>query len=103
VPGSHYSGRNPPTQDNPQFEGKGPMPILCRAGDMYLHNGQTWHRGMPNLSNRTRYLFGPTYGQRFVAQRFYPFINYQLPRHVQEGADDRTKRLLGIHSKGAYG
>ena len=69
----------------------------------YLHNGQCWHRGAPNTSNRTRYLLQLAYGMRFISQRFYPFVNYHLPQHVFDRADDRCKRVLGFHPKGAYG
>lgn len=103
VPGSHYAGRHPNDQKHPRFETRGPVAVLCKAGDIYLHNGQCWHRGAPNTSDRTRYLFQMTYGRRWVAQRFYPFVNYQLPPHVLERADERRKRVLGIHPKGAYG
>jgi hypothetical protein len=40
---------------------------------------------------------------RFVSQRFYPFVNYQLPSRVLERADERRRRVLGFHPKGAYG
>jgi len=103
VPGSHYSGRHPNDPKNPTFEGKGPVSILTTPGDIYLHNGQCWHRGAPNTSDRTRYLLQLSYGMRWVSQRFYPFVNYQLPQHVLDRADDRRRRVLGFHPKGAYG
>jgi hypothetical protein len=103
VPGSHYSGKNPNDPHNPSFEGQGPVPILCKAGDIYLHNGQCWHRGAPNTSDRTRYLLQLAYGQRWVSQRFYPFVNYRWPQHVLDRSDERRKRVLGVHPKGAYG
>jgi ectoine hydroxylase-related dioxygenase (phytanoyl-CoA dioxygenase family) len=103
VPGSHYSGRQPNDTKNPSFESQSPVPVLCNAGDIYLHNGQCWHRGAPNTSTRTRYLFQLSYGQRWVSQRFYPFVNYRMPEEVLERADDRRKRVLGVHPKGAYG
>lgn len=103
VPGSHYSGRQPNDSAQPSFEGREPVSILGKAGDIYLHNGQCWHRGAPNTSDRTRYLLQLSFGQRWVSQRFYPFINYQMPQHVLELADDRRKRVLGVHPKGAYG
>jgi hypothetical protein len=40
---------------------------------------------------------------RFISQRFYPFVNYQLPAHVLARADERRTRVLGVHPKGAYG
>jgi ectoine hydroxylase-related dioxygenase (phytanoyl-CoA dioxygenase family) len=103
VRGSHYSGREPNDLYNPEFEGEGPTSLLCRAGDIYLHDGQCWHRGAPNTSDRTRYLYQLAYGMRWVSQRFYPFMNYQMPAHVIERADERRRRVLGFHPSGAYG
>lgn len=68
VPGSHYSGRKP-SQD-PEFEGKGPHSVFCKAGDIYLTNHQCWHRGAPNLSERTRYLMQLQYAQNWADRRF---------------------------------
>ena len=73
VPGSHYSGRRPPQGDSPTFEGRGPRNILCKAGDAYLFNHQCWHRGAPNLSDRTRYLMQLQYAQRWASRRFTGF------------------------------
>jgi len=103
VPGSHYAGRQPDDLFAPTFEGQGPVSVFCQAGDIYLHNGQCWHRGAPNTSQQRRYLFQLSYGMRWVSQRFYPFVNYQLPPQVLARADDRRKRVLGFHPKGAYG
>jgi ectoine hydroxylase-related dioxygenase (phytanoyl-CoA dioxygenase family) len=69
VPTSHYSGRLPQS-DNPTFEGLGPVAILCKAGDIYLTNHQCWHRGAPNLSDRTRYLMQIQFAQRWADKRF---------------------------------
>ena len=103
VPGSHRAGRNPEEQDHPTYSGNGPVSMLARAGEAYLFNNQMWHRGAPNTSDRTRLLGGVTYSKRFIAQRFYPFVDYQMPEHVWEGADARLQRFLGRHEKGAYG
>jgi ectoine hydroxylase-related dioxygenase (phytanoyl-CoA dioxygenase family) len=70
VPGSHYSGRRPNSQENPEFEGQGPRAVLCKAGDIYLTNHQCWHRGAPNLSDRTRYIMQVQYAQRWADARF---------------------------------
>lgn len=103
VPGSHLAGRKPPPGDNPSFRGWGPISILAKAGDAYLFNNQTWHRGAPNQTNSPRLLAGATYSRRIIAQRFYPCIDYKMPEHVWEGASERLQRLLGRHEKGAYG
>lgn len=73
VPGSHYSGRRPNSQDNPEFEGHGPVPVFCKAGDIYLTNHQCWHRGAPNTSDRTRYVMQLQYAQRWADARFKGF------------------------------
>ena len=103
VPGSHYSGRRPPAEENPTFEGKGAVSFFTRAGGAYMFNSQVWHRGTPNNRNKIRYIAAVTYSQRIIAQRLYPFIDYQMPEHVFEGADERLQRLLGRHKKGAFG
>ena len=103
VPGSHYAGRHPDDPENPTFDGQGPTSLLMQAGDLYLLSSQTWHRGAPNTSDRVRYLFHQVYGQRFVAQRFWPYLNYRMPDYVLEGADERLLRVLGKHPEMAYG
>ena len=103
VPGSHYAGRQPDETEMPSFEGREPVSLLMQAGDLYLLNGQTWHRGAPNQTDRVRYLFHQVYGQRFVAQRFWPYLNYRMPDYVLEGADQRLLRVLGKHPEMAYG
>jgi ectoine hydroxylase-related dioxygenase (phytanoyl-CoA dioxygenase family) len=96
VPGSHYSGRGVPTQDNPTFEGRGPQSVLCRAGDIYLFNHQTWHRGSPNLSNRTRYLTQTQYGNTHMTQRFAYCGQHGITEEMLREADPRLRKLLGM-------
>lgn len=96
VPGSHYSGRLPNTQDNPHFDGQGPAPIFCRTGDIYLLNHQVWHRGGPNTSQRTRYLLALQYAQGGTrAARFQGLIDYPQLDRILEGADQHMLRVLG--------
>jgi ectoine hydroxylase-related dioxygenase (phytanoyl-CoA dioxygenase family) len=102
VPGSHRLGRKPPY--GPTLpDGIAPVSLSARAGDAYLVNSQTWHRGAQNQSDRIRYLLTTTYGRRFISQRFFPFLNYRMPSAVLAGASDRQRRLLGQHVKGPYG
>ena len=104
VPGSHLAGRRPPPgEENPSFRDRGPVSILAKAGDAYCFNNQIWHRGAPNQTDEPRLLAGATYSKRIIAQRFYPFIDYQVPEHVWEDSDSRLQRFLGRHEKGAYG
>ena len=95
VPGSHYSGRKPPEKGEPEFEGQGPVSILCRAGDIYLHNSQCWHRGTPNQSGRLRYLLQQQYGQEWAFRRYNAYINYKMPDSILEDADERLLNVLG--------
>jgi ectoine hydroxylase-related dioxygenase (phytanoyl-CoA dioxygenase family) len=103
VPGSHYSGRRPDPQAEPEFDGQGPVSLLGEPGDVVLFHNQVWHRGRKNESDQIRYVASVVYSQRIIAQRLYPFIDYRMPAHVWQGADLRLQRLLGRHKKGAYG
>lgn len=70
VPVSHYSGRNVPTGNDLTFEGRGPTPVLCKAGDAYIFNHQLWHRGSVNQSSRRRYLMQNQYCRAWGPYRF---------------------------------
>lgn len=106
IPGSHRSGRHPDRNaDPPSFDGRNPVSILAKAGDCLIFNGQTWHRGSRNRSDKERIVQQVTYGRRWISQRLYPFINYRMPQHVLDrwSGHPRMKRLLGMHERGAYG
>lgn len=109
VPGSHRAGRSPRDSDhdahgNPVYEGKSMVKSPGKAGTCVLWNDQTWHRGGPNTSEgRIRWVIQTPYARRFIAQRFYPFIDYHLPAHVMARANPARKRILGLHDVGAYG
>ncbi|MDA0989170.1 MAG: phytanoyl-CoA dioxygenase family protein [Verrucomicrobia bacterium] len=107
VPGSHYSGRVPPRHreepdenDPPTFEGRGPLSILCRAGDAYVFNHQVWHRGGPNRSGRTRYLMQNQYGQAWLFRRFGAgsHRSCDLPPADAATLSEAAKRLLNTGS-----
>jgi len=70
VPTSHYSGRRPIHQEDPHFDGYGPKDVTCKAGDIYFTNHQTWHRGAPNTSDRTRYVMQLQFAARWADARF---------------------------------
>jgi hypothetical protein len=100
VPGSHLSGRQPAA--DLMHAGRGPISIFGRAGDVYLHHNQTWHRGAPNTSSRTRYVMSTAYGRRWASQRLWPSGDYRVPSHVTDGAGERLLRVLGRHPRGPY-
>lgn len=97
VPGSHFSGRHPPQDQEPQFEGKEPREIFCKAGDIYLHNSQCWHRGTTNSSERVRYLLQQQYGPRWAFPRYNAYIRYDIPEELLDGSDERLVQVLGDH------
>ena len=94
VPGSHYSGRHPPESGPPEFEGRGPVSVFCKAGDIYLHNPQCWHRGAPNRSDRVRYLLQNQYGAKWGFMRYNAYVNHPMPSPILEGASERMLRVL---------
>ena len=97
VPGSHYSGRGVPSQDESKliFEGQGPVSVLARPGDIYLFNHQTWHRGSPNKSNQKRYLMQNQYCKAWGLSRFSnPNNNCNLSNEELKGAPERLLELL---------
>jgi ectoine hydroxylase-related dioxygenase (phytanoyl-CoA dioxygenase family) len=109
VPGSHRSGRQPLAQDkdaegNPSYKGRGVFSAVGKAGTAVIWNDQTWHHGATNKSkDRFRWVQQVPYARRWIAQRFYPFINYRLPEGILDRATPRRKRLFGVHKLGAYG
>ena len=103
LPGSHLFGKHcPPTLEGTEWEGH--TDYCCgNAGTVVMFNNQVWHRGAPNLSDRTRYITQISYARRLVGHKYHPFMNYQMPEHVYAGADDRLRRMLGFLPSGAYG
>lgn len=95
VRGSHYSGRHPNDQENPEFEGNKPVSIFCKAGDIYLQDPQCWHRGAPNLSNKTRYIIQSQYAAYWAYWRFSLCNGVPVPEEVLQDGDDRLMSLLG--------
>ena len=103
IPGSHLFGGTPPGDiEGTEWEDQVRY-NLGKAGSVVMFNNQVWHRGGPNRSQRIRYITQVTYARRIVGHKYYPFMNYQMPEHVYEGADERLRRLLGFLPKGAYG
>jgi ectoine hydroxylase-related dioxygenase (phytanoyl-CoA dioxygenase family) len=76
---------------------------LGAKGTAVCFNNQVWHRGSKNTSTITRYITQLTYAKRLVGHKYAPFMNYQMPSHCYEGADQRLQQLLGFLPSGAYG
>lgn len=103
VPGSHLFGAHcPPTMEGSPRQGD-VVTAYGRAGTAIMFSCQVWHRGHPNLSERTRYVAQVSYAHRIIGHRYFPFMNYVMPDHVHAGANPRLRRLLGFLPTGAYG
>jgi ectoine hydroxylase-related dioxygenase (phytanoyl-CoA dioxygenase family) len=100
VPGSHYSGRRPNDDVNPVFDGRGPVSIFCKAGDIYLQNNQCWHRGAPNTGTRTRYIIQSQYAQRWAWMRFGAFNRVPLPEDTLRDAGPEVLDVMGLTAEG---
>lgn len=95
VYGSHYSGRKPPTEGPIEFEGRRPTQIFCKAGDVYVFNHQTWHRGSVNRSDRRRYLMQNQYCKAWGVNRFSAGDAVcKIPTESLSGASERLLKLL---------
>ena len=105
VPGSHRACRDirPEDGDPPRWRGEGPVLLTVEAGDCVIYSNQTWHAGSENRTDQARYAVVPAYSRRFVAQRFWPFLNYNLSRDILDQCTPRQRELLGEHQRGAYG
>jgi ectoine hydroxylase-related dioxygenase (phytanoyl-CoA dioxygenase family) len=101
IPGSHLFGK----LCNGDISGYGEQIHSCLGamGTAVCFNNQVWHRGSRNSSAVTRYITQVTYAKRLVGHKYSPFMNYQMPSHCYEGADERLKQLLGFLPGGAYG
>jgi ectoine hydroxylase-related dioxygenase (phytanoyl-CoA dioxygenase family) len=103
IPGSHLFGKRPPADlKGTKYESQ-IVSCLGKAGSVMLFNNQTWHRGAPNTSDRTRYLTQITYARRIIGHTYSPYVDYHMPEHVYAGASPRRKRLMGFKPMGAYG
>lgn len=101
IPGSHLFGKFCPLDISEYQEQV--YSCLGAMGAAVCFNNQVWHRGSRNSSSITRYITQITYAKRLVGHKYEPFMNYQMPSHCYEGADDRLKQLLGFLPNGAYG
>ncbi|MCX5660985.1 MAG: phytanoyl-CoA dioxygenase family protein [Planctomycetota bacterium] len=105
VPRSHRACRHPRPADGnpPSWRGSKAVQLLVKAGDCVIYSNQLWHAGSPNRTNHARLSVVPSYSHRWVAQRFWPFLNYNLSRDILDQCTPRERVLLGEHPHGAYG
>jgi ectoine hydroxylase-related dioxygenase (phytanoyl-CoA dioxygenase family) len=108
VPGSHRSGRLAPFDrlwdDDLSYDGRSPVRVVARAGDVALFVSDAWHRGTPARDGRGRFFLQVHYGRRDIAQRLRTTdVAHQLsPDAVSRATDERSRALVGLHDPFFY-
>ena len=104
IPGSHLSGRPPPgarsLDDTLDYEGRGVVPLIVRAGDAGLFVSDVWHRRMPTRDgDHGRFFLQIHYGRRDIAQRLLTTAesNQLSGEAVARAITDRERRVIGLH------
>ena len=62
---------------------------------LYLQGPMTWHRGAPNTSDRTRYLFQSQYAARWAYVRFNLYNRVPVAEDALRTASDKLLNFLG--------
>ena len=109
IPGSHKSGQPPPAErrhdDALECDGRGPLPLIAKAGDAALFVSDVWHRRLPaGEDDAGRFFLQAHYARRDIAQRVK---TTRAVHHVDADAlarieTDRERRLFGLHPAGFY-
>ncbi len=109
VPGSHRSGRLAPFarmyDADLTYDGRPPVHITARAGDVALFTSDAWHRGLPAGDGaRGRFFLQIHYGRRDIAQRLRTTdcANQLSDDAIARATDDRSRALLGLHDPFFY-
>jgi ectoine hydroxylase-related dioxygenase (phytanoyl-CoA dioxygenase family) len=109
IPGTHTSGQAPPSDrladDDLEWEGRGAVPIVAKAGDVALFVSDVWHRRLPTLEGDPGRMFVQChYGRRDLAQRIRPTgtVNHLSEDAVARATTARQKTLAGLHRPGFY-
>ncbi len=109
IPGSHLSGRPPPSKevmnDNLEYNGQGVVPLLAEAGDVGFFVSDVWHRRMPTLpGDQGRFFLQAHYGRRDIAQRILTTAeaNQLTADAIERAASARDKTVIGLHAPFFY-
>jgi hypothetical protein len=109
IPGSHTSGQAPPmdrlADDGLEWDGRGIVPIVARAGDVALFVSDVWHRRMPSGPGDPGRMFVQChYGRRDIAQRIRPTssVNHLSRDALARARTPRERTLVGSHPLGFY-
>ena len=108
VPGSHRSGRLAPFDriNDPELDYDGRPPVLLegRAGDVALFVSDAWHRGTPASGGGGRLFLQVHYARRDIAQRIRTtdVVNHLSQDAIDRAATPRARTLVGLHDPFFY-
>ena len=104
IPGSHLSGRFPPTDrrmDNDlDYNGQKIVALPAQAGDIALFVSDVWHRRMPTSDDDSgRFFLQIHYGRRDIAQRLKTTgqLNQLSSDAMARAIEDRQRKVVGLH------
>lgn len=108
--GSHRSGQPPASHGTAdadlQFEGRGPVPLVGKAGDVTMFVSDTWHRRLPPTpeGDTGRFFLQIHYGRRDLAQRLEPTasVNHLSTDAIARADTRRKQTVVGLHPPGFY-
>lgn len=107
VPGSHRSGQLAPynADESLTYDGRPPVHVVARAGDVALFVSDAWHRGLPATDAGTgRFFLQVHYGRRDIAQRIRTtdVANQLSDEAIARATDGRSRALVGLHDPFFY-
>ncbi len=111
VPGSHRSGQFPPVDQaldpetvSPAYDGRGPVLLAARAGDVALFVSDVWHRGTAAQAGYDRFFLQAHYGRRDIAQRVMTTkeVSHTRPEAADRAVSRRERQLIGLHDPFFY-
>ena len=103
VPGSHRSGRLAPFDQmldaDLTYDGRPPVVLTARAGDVALFVSDCWHRGLPADGGSGRYFLQVHYGRRDIAPRLRTtdVANQLSAEAIARAHTERERSLVGLH------
>ena len=108
VPGSHRTGRLAPVAriHDPDLDHDGRPPVLLegRAGDVAMFVSDAWHRGTPAKGGSGRLFLQVHYGRRDLAQRLRTTaeVNHLSDEAITRASTPRERALVGLHDPYFY-
>jgi hypothetical protein len=108
VPGSNRSGRLAPFDklNDPEltYDGRPPVLLEARAGDVAMFTSDAWHRGTPAAGGSGRLFLQVHYGRRDIAQRIRTTaeVNHLNEASIARATTERERALVGLHAPYFY-